>query len=716
MRPEASGAADERVWLMAGDSRTRSAALPLRDERARDAGLTGGKAANLARATDAGLPVLPGFVVLPPGAWTDTALPLPAAWADLVRADEGLPLVVRSSSRHEDTAASSMAGRFLSVLDVRGWAAFAAALGRVRASADGVAPHNGDGPGGDMAVLVQPMLRAVAGGVMFGADPVSGDLEHVVVSAVAGGPDALVDGSTQGDRYVLTRRGRLVTADEASGERVLTGRRLRRLAALSRRTEEVFGAPQDVEFAFDACDRLWLLQARPITAMAERPAPGARLLGPGPVAETFPGVLRPLEEDLWVGPMGHGLAVALDILGAASRRTLRTVPPVRTVGGRVAADLRLLGVVPPEHRFLRLLNPVPPARRLAAAWQIGRLRGTLPLLAVDLVADVDRHLAEYPAPDTMGGGELLAAVGWGRRALSALHAQESLAGALLPAEGATTAAGEALAQLHEGRARGLDDGRLIAERPVLLALFPPSLDAGATLPAAFDWPGAPRGVGSLPEREALRLRVRWVQDMQAAMVRAFGRRLAAVGVLKDASLVAWLRWDELTAIGDGSAVPADLGARAARGQGPELPAEFRLDTQGRAVPVRHAHGGAGAGQGAGGGVGEGTAWDGRGERPERAVLVVRVLDPALAPELPGLAGLVAETGSPLSHLAVLAREHGIPTATAVPEAVVRFPNGVRVTVDGAIGAVAAVAPEGPEDVTWQGTDAPAPTLRGEERR
>ena len=73
-----------------------------------------------------------------------------------------------------------------------------------------------------------------------------------------------------------------------------------------------------------------------------------------------------------------------------------------------------------------------------------------------------------------------------------------------------------------------------------------------------------------------------------------------------------------------------------------------------------------------------------------AVLVVRTLDPDLAPLLPRLGGLVAETGSFLSHLAILAREFGVPTAVGVEDAVSRFPAGSVVVVDGTTGEVALV--------------------------
>ncbi|MDQ4024333.1 MAG: PEP-utilizing enzyme, partial [Actinomycetota bacterium] len=72
---------------------------------------------------------------------------------------------------------------------------------------------------------------------------------------------------------------------------------------------------------------------------------------------------------------------------------------------------------------------------------------------------------------------------------------------------------------------------------------------------------------------------------------------------------------------------------------------------------------------------------------EGRVLVVATLDPDLATILPRLAGLVSETGSVLSHLAIMAREYGVPAVVGVPDAVARFPAGARISVDGTTGEV-----------------------------
>ncbi|WP_328934433.1 MULTISPECIES: PEP/pyruvate-binding domain-containing protein [unclassified Streptomyces] len=704
-----------------------AATVPLGQLTPEQGRFAGSKAANLARAARAGLPVLPGFVI-PEGASEDTA-GLRHAWQDL--SDSGaLPLVVRSSSPQEDTQQSSLAGQFASVLDVLGWPDFRTAVRTVRDSA-----HRPDGSVAPMAVLVQPMLRARVGGVLFGADPVEGRADRMLVSAVRGGPDRLVSGEQAGTNYWLNRRGRLLRTEPPTAEALLTPSELRQLARLARRARQLFGGPQDIEFGFTGGEvgggRLWLFQSRPITAMAVRPARGARLLGPGPVAETLPDQLQALEEDLWITPMARGLTAALDIAGSAPRRLLRTVPVVTTVGGWAAADLRLLGAAPPRHRWPALLNPAPGARRLGAAWRVGRLTAALPGLAADLVADVDRGLAQVPAPAELPGPDLAAQIRWTRATLASLHAQEALAGALLHVPPTSrTAAGAALTALTETRALGIPDEQAAAVAPTVLALTAPSLRGRGHLPqkptpgsaltqekvrnGPFPSPNNPSPsptslknpsptltspshpspaftprTPSLPPRESLRLRIRWVQELQVRLVREAARRLGP-----DGDRVELLRWPELAAVLDGGPVPADLPARVPHPESPPLPDAFRL-ADGAVVAERTDTGtgtgtgtdSKGRGNGVSGGRAVGTVWDGTGPRPSDAVLVVRTLDPALAPHLPGLAALVAQTGSPLSHLAVLAREFGVPAVVGAADAVRRYPPGSRIAVDGTTGDV-----------------------------
>src|SRR5690606_17557162 len=84
------------------------------------------------------------------------------------------------------------------------------------------------------------------------------------------------------------------------------------------------------------------------------------------------------EVDLWLRPLGEGVEQALLLTGTASARALRRSPVVREGDGWPVADLVRLGVAPERHRWLRRLDPRPPARRVGAAWRTGRLGRALP--------------------------------------------------------------------------------------------------------------------------------------------------------------------------------------------------------------------------------------------------------------------------------------------------------------------------------------------------
>jgi phosphohistidine swiveling domain-containing protein len=668
----------------------RAAVLDLSDPRACDPATVGAKAANLARAAGRGLPVLEGFVIAA-GARPEAG-DLRARWERLT--DGGArDVIVRSSSTVEDDRESSMAGQFRSVLDVRGWDAFEDAVQAVLASASGGAvgaAGAGDAAGAaPMGVLVQVQLRLARSGVLFALDPVTGDSRHLMAAVVRGSPHPLVSGTVTGERYVLSRRGHLVSTSDPPRERLSGGQR-RALARLAHRVEVVFGSPQDVEWGFDDVGRLWLLQSRPVTAKAAPPEPHGPLLGRGPVSETFPYRLRPLEVDLWVAPLRQGLSSALRTVGAASRRHLASSPVVAMVDGWAAADLDLLGPPPSERRLLRLLDPRGPARHLRVAWQVGSLRSTLPALAAATVRRVDAGLRRVPPLAELSDGDLLRLLQESRPELATVHRREVLAGMLLePSSDEPTGAALALTALAEGRRRGDADPVIVACAPVVLALTAPRVGFPAPLPAApADVLPAQNHLDSLTWREALRLRARWLEELTARAATELGARLAEAGVLASADEVAALTLRELATAVAGGPLPADLAARTTTEARPPLPPAFRLTADGQVVAVLRDLGAGRAGQGAGGGRGVGTVSHADGAAPRRGeVLVVETMSPELAAVLPGLAGLVSETGSPLSHLAILAREMAVPTVVGVAGARGRFPPGTTVVVDGRTGEV-----------------------------
>jgi pyruvate,water dikinase len=66
-------------------------------------------------------------------------------------------------------------------------------------------------------------------------------------------------------------------------------------------------------------------------------------------------------------------------------------------------------------------------------------------------------------------------------------------------------------------------------------------------------------------------------------------------------------------------------------------------------------------------------------------------DPGWGPLFPGLAGLLVERGSTLSHSAVLARELGIPAVVGIPGLMATVTDGERVRLDGRTGIVQRIA-------------------------
>jgi pyruvate,water dikinase len=73
--------------------------------------------------------------------------------------------------------------------------------------------------------------------------------------------------------------------------------------------------------------------------------------------------------------------------------------------------------------------------------------------------------------------------------------------------------------------------------------------------------------------------------------------------------------------------------------------------------------------------------------PKGAVLVARTTNPTWTPLFYSAAAVVTESGGPLSHGAVTAREMRIPAVMSVRECLARLPNGRRVRVNGAAGRV-----------------------------
>jgi pyruvate,water dikinase len=321
-------------------------------------------------------------------------------------------------------------------------------------------------------------------------------------------------------------------------------------------------------------------------------------------------------------------------------------------------------------------------------------------LAEDLIERVDTDLEMVPSFEKLTTRQLVALLHRSRVILRALHAHEILMSMLTDTgHNRMTGAAVALRILDEARRDGLSDEEIVHRSPAVLALTGPRVAAATTLPAEVtsfdlgtDYESA-NDNGIL--REALRMRVRWLQELSGRAAWALGERLAATGGLTDPESVRHMTLEDLEAIITGRAlVVTTLAAGHRHDFGTPLPAWFQISDLGKPVGVRR-DAEVGGGTGAGGGVGRGPVTHDADDPPAGSVLVTTTLRPGLGPLLSRLEGIVAETGSVLSHLAILAREAGVATVVGYAGAMDDLPEGTSVRVDGETGHVAIEPGEAP---------------------
>jgi phosphohistidine swiveling domain-containing protein len=329
--------------------------LPLTAVGRDDLAAAGGKGANLGELVRAGFPVPDGVVITTEAyatvvehaglaaavatAAADDGAALRAAFAAVEIPDDlrsaildayallgNGPVAVRSSATAEDLPGAAFAGQQDTYLNVVGADALLDAVRRCWGSlwterAIAYRARRDVLSGGvRIAVVVQRMVPAEFAGVLFTANPVSGDRTEVVVDASSGLGEAVVSGLVTPDHYVLDADGRVrerrrglreVVVRGVEGGGVEHGRGealeelpdavLAELAALGRRVAAHFGRPQDIEWAW-ADGRVWLVQARPMTALPPPPLHLSRIqriTGPQ-IVEYLPVRPYPMDMSGWI--------------------------------------------------------------------------------------------------------------------------------------------------------------------------------------------------------------------------------------------------------------------------------------------------------------------------------------------------------------------------------------------------------------------------------
>ena len=251
---------------------------PLSATLALDTKRCGGKAAALARATAAGLPVPAGVVLsveevdaIVAGAHNHRLL------EEILEAFPDCALAVRSSAIGEDSEKHSFAGQYTSVLGVRGKDSLRQAILAIERSSHSAAAasyraRHGSVTPPKLAVVIQALLASEIAGVLFTRNPSTGENERVI-EAGRGLGDAVVGGEITPDRYRVARGGTLLEHTPGEHPIELSEAQLLALDRLATDCEALFGGNQDLEWAFVG-DRLYLLQCRPISRPISRPITG----------------------------------------------------------------------------------------------------------------------------------------------------------------------------------------------------------------------------------------------------------------------------------------------------------------------------------------------------------------------------------------------------------------------------------------------------------
>jgi pyruvate,water dikinase len=209
----------------------------------------------------------------------------------------GATLAVRSSAVGEDAADHSFAGQLDSFLRV-GPADAERRVLDVVASAFGERAllyrrlHGLPLAQARVAIVIQEMVEAVRSGVLFTANPTTGDRSEAVVAAARGTGEGVVAGTAEADvLYLDLATGAVRHRAVAGAEPVLSAEEGARVVAGGRRLAELAGAPRDVEWAIDREGALHFLQSRPVTALAEG---RESVFDSANIVESYPGVTTPL--------------------------------------------------------------------------------------------------------------------------------------------------------------------------------------------------------------------------------------------------------------------------------------------------------------------------------------------------------------------------------------------------------------------------------------
>lgn len=232
-------------------------------------------------------------------------------------------LSVRSSAADEDSASHSFAGQLSSFLYVQGFEDLTKFVLQCWASAFSARSlsyrieNNLDFQKIRVAVIIQKMIDPEKSGVLFTCDPVKVSTLTYVVSSVYGVGEGLVSGTLDADTFWLDAKSGNVMKEEIAekSEKMtrsssghcesteipadlkkspsLSPGELAKLFDLGRQVQSFFNRPQDIEWALFR-NKLYLLQARPVTGFQEELVGYPNLWDNSNIVESYGGLTSPL--------------------------------------------------------------------------------------------------------------------------------------------------------------------------------------------------------------------------------------------------------------------------------------------------------------------------------------------------------------------------------------------------------------------------------------
>jgi len=209
------------------------------------------------------------------------------------------PLVaVRSSATAEDLPDASFAGQQRTFLNVEGETSLIEAVRECWASLfEPRAIFYREEKGFDhfkvgLAIPVQKMIQSAASGIVFTCDPVTGEKNRIVVDAIYGLGELIVQGEVTPDHFVIEKNNFKILQKIVSTQKIMlikkngktkkflvppklqnkqkiSDKEAIKIAKIAEKLHKHYFFPQDGEFALDKRRRIYFVQTRPVTTLKE---------------------------------------------------------------------------------------------------------------------------------------------------------------------------------------------------------------------------------------------------------------------------------------------------------------------------------------------------------------------------------------------------------------------------------------------------------------